>query len=982
VPSEGTLTASIAAGAITDAFGNPGAAFSANYNVDIGTVPYPTPLLAKLPLGSLIYDPSVSGNIGFAGDTDSFTLPVDPAQTITVLVTANSAGLQPTVTLTDPSNTVIGTATAAAAGQNAVIQTAPASTGGTYTMTVGGASGTTGNYTLQVILNAARELEGFLAGVTNDTLATAQDINGSFITLQTSLSSAQRGAVVGAVAGAGYSAAAVAFTFEDISTTGTVIAGLTNQDDTAVSIPIGFTFPFFGTSNTTIFVSSNGLLTFGSGNTTFTNADLTTVPAQAAIAPFWDDLHTGGGVAGSNVFFQTLGSGSNQHVTIQWNKIRFFSGGTAGDTITFEAQLFADGRIQTNYSDLVSGTAAGNNGASATVGIKASGTQGPDRLLLAFNNGPNTFVGTGQSTLISPPSPAPDLYSYSLSAGDVTTLALKALPSVAINLDLLDSGGAVIASGVGGSTNVDRVINNFVAATSGTYYARVGGNVNVPYDLVVTRNAAFDTEANDSFATAQPIAGNKGALGAIISGGVYQANAVAFSFEDISATGTIIAGLTNQDDTAVSIPIGFTFPFFGTNNTTVFVSSNGLLTFGGGDATFTNADLTTSPSLAAIAPFWDDLHTGGGLPGSNVFFQTLGSGPNQHVTIQWNQVRFFSGGTAGDTITFEAQLFADGRIEFNYPDLVSGTAAGNNGASATVGIKAAGTQGPNRLLLAFNNGPNTFVGTGKSTLISQPASDDWYSIALPAGRTLRIETSTPSDGPGEFVNTLNPHIELYSPANVLIATGTPLADGRNESITGAGLPAGTYRIRVTSEGGTTGEYFLSAIAPITLDTLSPAKVWVGLANSDDVGIRFDLKAIVYVNGNPVGSGTLDSVAGGSSGFNNAKLNSINLTVTPTQVSPGDTFAIQVYARNACVGSGKNSGRARLWYNGQPIDTGATRDAGSRFDATIGGSNSDYFLRTGFALSTTAGAAKTTIDVQAGAKCGPYVSFGTWSETLP
>ncbi len=153
-------------------------------------------------------------------------------------------------------------------------------------------------------------------------------------------------------------------------------------------------------------------MTFGTGNTGFTNADLTTTPAQAAIAPFWDDLHTGGGVAGSNVFFQVIGAGSSQHLTVQWNNVRFFSGGTAGDTITFQAQLYVDGRIQYNYQDLVSGTAAGNNGASATVGIKASGTQGPNRLLLAFNNGPNAFVGTGQSTLISPPNPAPDYYCF------------------------------------------------------------------------------------------------------------------------------------------------------------------------------------------------------------------------------------------------------------------------------------------------------------------------------------------------------------------------------------------------------------------------------------------------------------------------------------------------------------------------------------------------------------------------------------------
>src|SRR5262249_60748099 len=97
----------------------------------------------------------------------------------------------------NPASTVIGSASAAGAGQPALIQTAPAATGGTYTFTVSGAGGTTGNYSLQVILNAARELEGTISGATNNTPATAQDISASFITLQSSLASASRGAVLG-----------------------------------------------------------------------------------------------------------------------------------------------------------------------------------------------------------------------------------------------------------------------------------------------------------------------------------------------------------------------------------------------------------------------------------------------------------------------------------------------------------------------------------------------------------------------------------------------------------------------------------------------------------------------------------------------------------------------------------------------------------------------------------------------------------------
>jgi hypothetical protein len=165
---------------------------------------------------------------------------------------------------------------------------------------------------------------------------------------------------------------------------------------------------------------------------------------------------------------------------------------------------------------------------------------------------------------------------------------------------------------------------------------------------------------------------------------------------------------------------------------------------------------------------------------------------------------------------------------------------------------------------------------------------------------------------------------------------------------------------------------------------SPAKVWIGLANSDDVGIKFDLLATVYVNGAPVGSGQLNSVPGGSSGFNNASLQTIpvNLTGGPVTVHSGDTLAVQISARNACAGSGHNSGRARLWYNGQPIDSGAGREAGSRFDASVVGSAHDYFLRSGFTLSTTPGSSRTSVDVSAGVKCSPFASFGTWSETLP
>ena len=75
------------------------------------------------PLGSLIYDPSATGVIAPVNDVDSFSINVDPGQTITIVM--QSTTLQGTITLLDPSNATIGSATASAVGAALPSRTAP-----------------------------------------------------------------------------------------------------------------------------------------------------------------------------------------------------------------------------------------------------------------------------------------------------------------------------------------------------------------------------------------------------------------------------------------------------------------------------------------------------------------------------------------------------------------------------------------------------------------------------------------------------------------------------------------------------------------------------------------------------------------------------------------------------------------------------------------------------------------------------------------
>ena len=148
-----------------------------------------------------------------------------------------------------------------------------------------------------------------------------------------------------------------------------------------------------------------------------------------------------------------------------------------------------------------------------------------------------------------------------------------------------------------------------------------------------------------------------------------------------------------------------------------------------------------------------------------------------------------------------------------------------------------------------------------------------------------------------------------------------------------------------------------------------------MKNSDDVGTKFDLLAEVLKNGVVVGSGELNNVSGGSSGFNNAVLDTINLAFSgAVAINPGDALSLRLSVRVASTGH--RSGTARLWFN-DPA-------ANSRFSATIAGATNSHFLRSGSTLSTAAGAGpKSTIDVFVDRAVGgnPFKPFGTWDKAF-
>jgi len=77
------------------------------------------------------------------------------------------------------------------------------------------------------------------------------------------------------------------------------------------------------------------------------------------------------------------------------------------------------------------------------------------------------------------------------------------------------------------------------------------------------------------------------------------------------------------------------------------------------------------------ASFWDDLFTQG-----NVYFNTVGSSPNRQFVVEWFDKDPFDSPGITPGYTFELVLNeADSTIDFNYSNVVTGSAVHDNGAT-------------------------------------------------------------------------------------------------------------------------------------------------------------------------------------------------------------------------------------------------------------------------------------------------------------
>ena len=231
--------------------------------------------------------------------------------------------------------------------------------------------------------------------------------------------------------------------------------------------------------------------------------------------------------------------------------------------------------------------------------------------------------------------------------------------------------------------------------------------------------------------------------------------------------GTHVSSLDNTDDKlAGPMDIGFAFPFYGVNYTQFNVTTNGVVSFGGGATTFNNVALPANTyNFPAVFPFWDDLHpSGSGNINGYILYRTIAAGEYNNPygdnvsVVQWTNYGFYS----SDLImgTFQVHLVANGSIVLNYNDLIAPARA--YGQSATIGIQENGTG--NFSQHSFNTDAGIRSGytirfdkvNDTSYNKSEVGTDGFWDILIykdggvqPPGKPVNL---TPSIGTNVFVN--------------------------------------------------------------------------------------------------------------------------------------------------------------------------------------------------------------------------------------
>ncbi|MDJ0593277.1 MAG: carbohydrate-binding protein [Pleurocapsa sp. MO_226.B13] len=199
----------------------------------------------------------------------------------------------------------------------------------------------------------------------------------------------------------------ITYDWIDISGVGTE---LNLGDDEAVEVTLPFDFDFYGETNNTVTISSNGYLTFGDNGTEYRNEGITnSYNVSNFIAPFWDDLNPG--YSGS--IYHHYDAEADRFIVQYQDVARYEVEGA----LTFQTLLNSDGSIVYQYNNL---DAAVN---SATVGLENPDGDAGLQIVHNNNNDDNPYLEDGLAIEFTPVNSSDTVNTHEVFVGTGETIS-------------------------------------------------------------------------------------------------------------------------------------------------------------------------------------------------------------------------------------------------------------------------------------------------------------------------------------------------------------------------------------------------------------------------------------------------------------------------------------------------------------------------------------------------------------------------------
>ena len=287
-----------------------------------------------------------------------------------------------------------------------------------------------------------------------------------------------------------YNNTAAAYSFAgstDVYTpiTGTTLGSGVIGDDVGIgNLPIGFSFPYNGTSFTVFGARSNGLIELGQTTVSLSGFSSNSLNGNAnCIAALWDDNNTTGG----SVIYSTTGTAPNRVLTVQWTGMHVGgSGSSTNPTIDCQVQLFeTTGVIKLIYGS----TSAALSGTSASIGI--SGAVGnyksvtplaPANTSTVSSSSENTGISAATNfpsgTVYTFTPPVAPVLTYSWSpATFLSSTSISNPVASAVNSPMSYAVAVTAPSGCSTTGNVSLTVNPLPSAVTATNSAQCGAQI-------------------------------------------------------------------------------------------------------------------------------------------------------------------------------------------------------------------------------------------------------------------------------------------------------------------------------------------------------------------------------------------------------------------------------------------------------------------------------------------------------------------------